>query len=174
MKSSWIAVLVAALTVTAVFSLPDPAVATETFHANLDADKEIPACSSKGAGTFKAKVSNDETSIDFELTYDLDGAVRQAHIHFGPFTDRGGIVVWLCGTPTNPGPPGTETCPGPPGTVTGTLDGSNVLTVTDQGIAAGEFAKLLRALRDGLGYANVHSDICPSGEIRGQVRRSIH
>jgi hypothetical protein len=29
---------------------------------------------------------------------------------------------------------------------------------------------LLRAIRSGQAYANVHSNICPSGEVRGQIR----
>ena len=38
-----------------------------------------------------------------------------------------------------------------------------------QGIAAGEFAELVRALRAGAAYANVHTTAHPGGEIRGQV-----
>ena len=38
-----------------------------------------------------------------------------------------------------------------------------------QGIALGEFGELLRAMRKGVTYANVHSDKHPSGEIRGNI-----
>jgi hypothetical protein len=37
------------------------------------------------------------------------------------------------------------------------------------GIAAGEFAELVRALRAGAAYANVHTTTFPAGEIRGQI-----
>ena len=37
-----------------------------------------------------------------------------------------------------------------------------------QGIAEREFAELVRAMRAGVTYANVHSDRWPGGEIRGQ------
>jgi hypothetical protein len=40
-----------------------------------------------------------------------------------------------------------------------------------QGIAAGEFAELLTAIRSGVSYANVHSAKFPSGEIRGQIQK---
>ena len=41
------------------------------------------AVSTTGNGTFTARISNDESRIDWELSYaDLEGAVQQAHIHF--------------------------------------------------------------------------------------------
>ena len=39
----------------------------------------------------------------------------------------------------------------------------------NQGIAAGEFDELVRAIRAGVTYANVHSEKFPGGEIRGQI-----
>ena len=38
-----------------------------------------------------------------------------------------------------------------------------------QGIAAGEFAKVLRAIRVGAAYANIHTQQRPGGEVRGQI-----
>jgi hypothetical protein len=38
------------------------------------------------------------------------------------------------------------------------------------GIAAGEFDEVLRAIRSGNTYANVHTNKHPGGEIRGQIR----
>jgi hypothetical protein len=38
-----------------------------------------------------------------------------------------------------------------------------------QGIAAGEFAEVLKAIRAGVVYVNVHSALFPGGEIRGQL-----
>ena len=40
-----------------------------------------------------------------------------------------------------------------------------------QGIAPGEYNELLRAIRAGVTYANVHSTKFPSGEIRAQLER---
>ena len=39
-----------------------------------------------------------------------------------------------------------------------------------QGIAPGEFAEFVRAIRAGVTYANVHSSMFPGGEIRTQIR----
>jgi hypothetical protein len=41
---------------------------------------------------------------------------------------------------------------------------------TGQGIAAGEFAELVRAIKAGRTYVNVHTTKYPGGEIRGQIR----
>ncbi len=38
-----------------------------------------------------------------------------------------------------------------------------------QGIAVGEFDELVEAIEDRLTYVNVHSDVFPGGEIRGQL-----
>jgi hypothetical protein len=83
-------------------------------------------------------------------------------------------MVWLCQTTTSVDPTGlAPTCPTPGTPVTGTFTSANVIAVPTQGIAAGEFEELLRAMRRGLTYANVHSSICPPGEIRGQIIKQI-
>ena len=140
------------------------AMAQEKFSAKLDGIKEVPVCSSVGSGKFEATVSQDKTTIDFTLNYDnFDGVVSVAHIHLGKPTEAGGIIAFLCGGG------GKDTCPEAPGTVTGTVVAEDVIGPVDQGIAEGEFDEFLRGLQRGLTYVNVHSDICPGGEVRGQV-----
>jgi len=56
------------------------------------------------------------------------------------------------------------------GKVTGTVTATDVIGPAAQGIAPGEFAEALRALRAGMTYANVHSTKFPGGEIRGQIK----
>jgi hypothetical protein len=46
-----------------------------------------------------------------------------------------------------------------------------VLAVVPQGIDANGFAEVLRAIRAGATYANVHSERFGSGEIRGPITR---
>ena len=133
--------------------------------------------STPATGTFDARISKDETQIDWELTYaDMVGDVTQAHIHFGAKGLTGGISIWLCGNPTAPGvtpaivpPPGTPPCPLDFGTVTGTSTAANVVGPSGQGIAPGEFAEVIRAMRAGATYVNVHSTQWPTGEIRAQI-----
>ena len=84
------------------------------------------AVSTTGNGTFKARISNDESRIDWELSYsDLEGAVQQAHIHFGQRSITGPISVFLC-TNLGNGPAGTQPCPAPPATISGTIVAADV------------------------------------------------
>jgi hypothetical protein len=132
------------------------------------------AISSNASGRFKATIDDNGQMIHYELSYQgLESAVTQAHIHFGQRHTVGGIVVWLCQTAAVPAPLAvsavTPTCP-QEGTVSGTIAPTQVLTVTGQGIDAGEFTELVRAIRAGITYANVHSAVFAPGEIRGQIR----
>ncbi len=134
------------------------------------------AVSTQASGSFYATLNKSQDSIDYVLSYKgLEGTVTQAHIHFGQRRTVGGIVVWLCQTTANPAPTSppevaaTPICPSE-GTVKGTIVAAQVLAQTAQGIAAGEFEELVRALRAGAAYANVHSSLHGPGEIRGQIK----
>lgn len=144
-------------------------------RARLSGYQEVPTVSTTASGEFRGRISRDDvvptdTEMSYELSYSgLEGNVTQAHIHIGARGTNGGIMIWLCGTAVNPGPPGTPSCPAPGGTVTGTVTARNVIGPAGQGIAAGEFEEALRAIRAGVAYANVHSTMWPGGEIRGQI-----
>ena len=124
--------------------------------------------STSGTGDFKAKVRDDR--IDYMLTYGgLEGDVLQAHIHLGARAIAGGVSAFLCSNLAN-GPAGTPPCPGTrDGTVSGTIEPADVVGPTGQGIAPGEYAELLRAIRAGATYANVHTSKYTAGEIRAQL-----
>jgi CHRD domain-containing protein len=170
-----IAGLVAALTLVTMLGAPALAMADGgTFKARLQGFQEVPAISTEASGEFSAKLSEDETSIEYELSYEnLTGTVSQGHIHLAQRSVNGAIIVWLCQTSTNRDPTGlAPDCPQPSGTVTGTITAANVIAQAAQGIAAGEFAELIDAMRAGVTYANVHSlPPFPGGEIRGQIRK---
>ena len=148
---------------------------------NADVTPSVPpairgAISTKASGSFSAQLNKAGDIIDYTLNYrGLEGSVTQAHIHFGQAGTVGGIVVWLCQTATNQPPAPlndpkiTPICPAE-GTVKGTITAVQVLAQTLQGISAGEFGELVRALRAGATYANVHSSLHGPGEVRGQVK----
>lgn len=128
------------------------------------------AVSTTGTGSFNARISNDESRIDWELSYsNLEGAVQQAHIHFGQKSVTGPITVFLC-TNLGNGPAGTQPCPAPPATISGTIVAADVTNLANErGISAGELDELIAAIRAGATYVNVHSTRWPGGEIRAQI-----
>ncbi|HEX7085277.1 MAG TPA: CHRD domain-containing protein [Vicinamibacterales bacterium] len=140
-------------------------------RADLRAADEVPAISSPATGRFRAVIDERGERVAYEVSYaNLEADVLMSHIHIAQPGVNGGIMVWLCQTPARPGPAGTPTCPGPrDGVVTGEFTAADVQAVGPQGIAPGEFAEVIRAIRDGIAYVNVHSETFPGGEIRGQV-----
>ncbi len=146
------------------------------FNTNLSGYQETPSTiNSAASGDFKLRISRDETSINYELSYkDLPSAITQAHIHFGRPALSGGVVLFLCTTLTPPaGVPTPPTCPASPATVSGTLTAADVIASTGQSIDAGAagFAQIVKAIRSGAAYANVHTVGHPGGEIRGALGR---
>lgn len=168
MKRATIALCFIALLTVSAFAV----IQNKRIREFLSGFSEVPAVSTVAEGEFNARISADGTQIDYELSYsDLEGSVTQAHIHFGQKDVNGGISVWLCGNPsaTVTPPAGTQLCPPSPATITGTLTAANVVGPAGQGIAVGEFAELIKAIRAGKTYANVHSTKFPGGEIRSQI-----
>ena len=167
------ALLRVTLAFAALLALTQPVMAADNFGARLRGLEEVPSISTLAQGFFLGTLNAAGTALDYTLVYfDLQGAVLQAHIHIGQAGVNGGVVLFFC---TNLAPPANvptpPACPSTPGinTVSGTLTAANVVTVAAQGIAAGEFSEIIRAMRAGNSYANVHTDLFTGGEIRGQV-----
>ena len=144
------------------------------ISARLVGINEVPSVSTGASGRFKATISRDEQSIDYELSFSgLQGVVAQSHIHIARKDVNGGIVLWLCKGTSSPTDPAisalTPVCP-QEGTVTGTLTAANVTPVATQQIAANELDEVIALIREGAAYANVHTAPSPGGEIRGQIR----
>ena len=141
------------------------------LRTSLSGYEEVPAVSTTGGGEFRAAIDRDSDTIQYEITYHgMEGNVTQSHIHFAQESVNGGITHFLCSNLGN-GPAGTPACP-QEGTVTGTITPETMsanANVVAQGLTTGEFDELVRALRAGAIYANVHSSTWPGGEIRGQI-----
>ena len=167
MKKLWIPTLMLLL---AAFTATDASAAGPHVRAQLDGFEEVPAVSTTGHGTFRATLSRDGASIEYELTYaGLEGEVAQSHLHLGQRGVNGGISIFLCSNLGN-GPEGTQACPTAPATISGTLIAADVIGPAAQGIGPGELDEVIRAIRAGSVYVNVHTDLFPGGEIRGQLR----
>ena len=141
-----------------------------TLRAELRGLNEVPPTTSRGSASLRATLDEDAQTITFTLDFrDLTANPAAAHIHFGPPHVNGGVMVFFCGGG------GQAACPAATsGTVTGTIAAANVVGPAAQGITAGDFADVARAIRTGNSYANMHGANFPAGEIRGRVMASGH
>jgi CHRD domain-containing protein len=163
---------VAAVSIAGVLGTTALAGGGTEIRERLTGFQEVPVVSTGAEGKFRAEVRRDK--IEYRLRWeDLEGTVTQAHIHLGQRDVNGGISVWLCGNPSatvNP-PAGTQACPlTNPASIEGTVTAAQVVGPTGQGIGPQEFDELLRAIRAGVTYANVHSTTFAGGEIRAQLK----
>jgi len=137
------------------------------FSARLTGFEETPSESTPGRGSFKAKLNGNV--IHYVLHYEGfeagEGNTLFAHIHFAQSGVAGGVSAFLCGGGDKP------PCTPIQGTIEGDIDSADVIGPAGQGIAAGEMAELITAMRKGFTYANVHTTLNPAGLIRGQIRK---
>jgi CHRD domain-containing protein len=140
-------------------------------RATLLGANEVPPISTTARGTARLTLHDDK--IEYQVTFTgLSADSTQSHVHFGPTKVNGGVMFFFCtNLPPPPAPvPAPQPCPLREGTVTGTITAADVVGPAGQGITAGEFAEVLRAIQTGQGYANVHSMAFGAGEIRGQLQ----
>jgi hypothetical protein len=138
--------------------------------AKLSGFAEVPSISTTGTGKLRLRIDPTNTTITWELSFSglEGGAVTGAHLHLGQtgFTPAVGapsnVIAILC----------PAACVSP---VTGTITALNIIAVPTQGIAGpADWAEVLRAIRAGVVYVNVHTATYPAGEIRGQVSGGWH
>jgi hypothetical protein len=137
------------------------------FSAKLIGYQETPAESTPGTGSLRLRIVGGNT-IHYTLHYEgfeaTEGNTTQAHIHFGQRGVAGGVAAFLCGGSRPPCTP-TE------GTFEGDITAADIIGPDTQGIAPGQMDEVLRAMRKGLTYGNVHTATNPNGLIRGQLAR---
>ncbi len=139
--------------VLAVFAAPGIALAAgHGFTAELTTGAEVPApTGSDGYGSATANI-NDDGSVDYEVEYqDLTGAPVAAHIHFGEVGVAGPVMLTLAHGDSPFG---------------GTLTEADFTPVEG---GPQTYEEGLDAIRDGLTYVNIHTEMNGAGEIRGQL-----
>lgn len=115
-----------------------------------------------GHGSFHATLQG--STLTYTETFsDLTSPVLFSHIHFAQRGVPGSVIVFLCGGGGKPA------CPSAGGTVTGTITAADVIARPNQNVSGGDFAGLVRILRSGDAYVNVHTVNFLGGEIRGQI-----
>ena len=137
--------------------------------ARLDGFQEVPAISTTGQGSFAARIDDASQTIEWELSYaNLEGhlvpggVVTAAHIHVGQRSVNGAVSAFFCGGGGKPACPTS-------GELSGVITPADVIGPAAQGVEAGSFDELVRAIRAGKTYVNVHTTRWPGGEIRGQI-----
>jgi CHRD domain len=147
------------------------------FKVDLVGFQEVPSISTTGHAHLELTIDDEAQTIEFEMTFaDLEGVgttpfvtngvVTASHIHIGARGTNGGVSVFFCGGG------GQAACPPISGTISGVITPANIVGPAAQGINPGEptaFAELVRAIRAGFAYANLHTTRFPTGEIRGQI-----
>jgi hypothetical protein len=128
--------------------------------------EENPSVMTTGRGRLRLRIDDDAQIIRFELSYDdlEGGAVSASHIHVAAKHVNGGVSAFFCGGGGKPA------CTTPSGHFTGEIRPRDVIGPAGQGIDPGEFDELVRAIRAGYTYVNVHTTRWGGGEIRGQIK----
>ena len=169
--------LVALLVPTISLALPAQEDEAVVFTAKLSTFNEVPPKANGAHGTFRARLSEDGTTLNWTFTWSgLTGPPLFAHIHFGLKGGNYPVMTFFCGGPKGvTGIPQKPDCPQTTsGSITGTTTADDIIALNmapnDQALDQHDFAGFLNALRAGSAYANMHTDRFKGGEIRGQVR----
>ncbi|HUG15366.1 MAG TPA: CHRD domain-containing protein [Thermomicrobiales bacterium] len=127
------------------------------FVAHLTGDQENPPVATDATGEAAFFLSDDGTTLHYDITFENLVDVTMGHIHLGAVGVNGGVLVWLF-------PEG-----GPPPSAPVALDHvDGTLTAADMpaGTTLYELVDLMAA---GETYANFHTLAHGGGEIRGQI-----
>jgi len=127
--------------------------------ATLKGSNETPAVDTKATGTATFTVS--ATSVEYKITASgLSGNATGAHIHIGPTTAAGPVVVPFPADAIKNGADGSVT-------ISGTFTSAEVKPQTKPPLKS--LDELLTQMRAGNTYVNIHTAAHPGGEIRGQI-----
>lgn len=132
--------------------------------------REVPPNITRATATLRATLDEDRKNITFTLEYrNMSSALVKADIHFAQENVRGEPIAFFCGGGGKPACPAATSA-----TITGTITAADIVGPAAQGIAPGDFASAARAILAGKSYAEIHSNMFPEGEIRGQISASGH
>ncbi len=132
---------------------------SHAYKAELSGGAVVPQVTTTAKGTAEFETTMDGKELKYKLTVEDIENVSAAHIHIAKKGKNGPPVAGLFAGPKKEGKFG------------GTL-GEGTITDKDLvGPMAGKTIKdLIKALRSGELYVNVHTDKYPDGELRGQIK----
>ncbi len=131
----------------------------ENFHAKLTGGEETPAVKTKAKGEAVFRLGVDGKEISYKLTVSDIENVSAAHIHMGKKGVEGPPLAGLFAGPKKEG------------AFNGVFSEG---TLTDKDLMGSMSGKsihdLVKLMKSGSTYVNVHTDKFPNGEIRGQIK----
>jgi hypothetical protein len=140
-------------TITSVFAQMQP----KYFDAKLSGKDEVPSKDTKATGIAGFNVIDNNT-ISYSVNVTNMQKVTAAHIHQGKAGVNGPVVVTLYNTTK------------PSEMTSGVLSKGDITSAKLEGPLAGkQISDLISMIKSGDAYVNVHTEVNPKGEIRGQL-----
>ncbi len=139
--------------------------------AKLTGSQEVPPVSTdaKGIALFKVRHSDGSTSIRYHVGVRRIDNVTASHIHCAKRGENGPVVADLY-----PATGAEARTPGKGwavrGAVTAVKPGVTCKLRNGSDLAVATVQDLVKLMRQGMTYTNVHTTDHPSGEVRGQIR----
>ncbi len=137
-------------------------IAPASFVAAINREQEVPAPkalegnAAPAYGSAFFELNAEGTELKFNITYTaMTGAISAAHFHRAKAGTAGPVIKLICGGQSNACPSGSG------GTLIGTWKSSDAQPLTPE---------MVKAIRDGEIYVNIHTAANPGGEIRGQLK----
>ena len=133
--------------------------AEKSFHAKLTGKDEVPSVKTKATGEVKFKLSSDGKELSYILDVKNIENATAAHIHLGKKGKSGPPVANLF------------TGPKKENNFSGELSKGTLTTTELSGDLMGKsITDLVKLIKSGELYVNVHTDANPDGAIRGQIK----
>jgi hypothetical protein len=130
------------------------------FVAKLTSKDEVPPKDTKATGTADFELNNNGNMLKYKVNVMNIDKVTQAHIHSGKVGQNGDVVVTLFKSQTPTGPK------------SGILSQGDITSANLEGPLKGkQISDLIKLINTGGAYVNVHTEMNPKGEIRGQISK---
>jgi len=132
--------------------------AEKSFKAMLSGSESVPAVATMAKGDATFTLIKDGKALSYYVTVSDIENVTAAHIHLGKKGENGPPVALI----TNEKKAGK---------FSGTLAEGTITEKELMGSLAGKSVKdLVKQIKKGNAYLNVHTDKYPNGELRGQIK----
>jgi hypothetical protein len=138
---------------------------TIRFNIRLTGDQQVPAVSTIAFGFAEVQLSEDNSTLSFEVVVCNIANVTASHIHVGAAGTNGPVVLPFYGSPS----PLFNSTRGCDTLAEGTRTSADLVARPAAGINT--WTDFINALIAGNTYVNVHTTAHPGGEIRGQLVR---